>query len=65
MIIIVPFSDPNSGVIRNDLCLGRTRRDCDELMWEPMEYNQNITYLQKISEGVPIWVKVKVVNNGN
>lgn len=33
-------------------------------MWVPMEYNQNMTYLKKITEGVPIWVKVKVVNNG-
>eukprot|EP00105_Crassostrea_gigas_P044578 XP_019928726.1 PREDICTED: uncharacterized protein LOC105342845 [Crassostrea gigas] len=56
-------SDPNSGVIRNDLCLGKSTRDCDELMWVPMEYNQNMTYLKKITEGVPIWVKVTVVNN--
>ena len=64
-LILLSYSDPNSGVIRNDLCLGKSTRDCDELMWVPMEFNQNLTYLKKVTEGVPIWVKVKVVNNGN
>ncbi|XP_062596534.1 uncharacterized protein LOC134257978, partial [Saccostrea cucullata] len=55
-------SDPDSGLKRNDLCLGRTRRDCDEMMWTTIDFNPNITMLKKLTEGVPVWIKIKAVN---
>lgn len=58
------FRDPDSGLIRNDLCLGRTRRDCDEMMWKTIDFNPNVTMLKKLTEGVPVWIKIKAVNNG-
>ena len=56
--------DPDSGLIRNDVCLGMTRRDCDEMMWTTMDFNPNITMLKKLTEGIPVWIKIKAVNNG-
>lgn len=61
---MINYRDPDSGLIRNDLCLGRTRRDCDEMMWTTIDFNPNITMLKKLTEGVPVWIKIKAVNNG-
>lgn len=47
---MINYRDPDSGLIRNDLCLGRTRRDCDEMMWTTIDFNPNITMLKKLTE---------------
>jgi hypothetical protein len=33
-------------------------------MWTPIDFNPNITLLHQISNGVPVWIKIKAVNNG-
>ena len=63
-MIIFKYRDLDSGLIRNDLCLGITRRDCNEMMWTTIVFNPEITILKKLTEGIPIWIKIKAVNNG-
>ncbi|VDI79784.1 Hypothetical predicted protein [Mytilus galloprovincialis] len=55
-------SDPHSGLVYNDLCLGHSARDCNEMDWKRMDYSPDIQYAVKLTDGVPVWVKVKVVN---
>ena len=64
MNLFLKCRDPDSGLIRNDLCLGITRRDCNEMMWTTIDFNPNITMLKKLTEGIPVWIKIKAVNNG-
>lgn len=60
----VDFSDPDSGLESNDLCFGHTTRDCDEMDWTRLTFNPNISYTIRLSDGIPIWVKIKAVNRG-
>jgi hypothetical protein len=57
-------SDPHSGLIYNDLCLGHSTRDCDEMNWKRMDYTPDIQYTVLLTDGIPIWVKIKVINGG-
>ena len=57
-------SDPHSGISRNDLCLGHTPRDCDELAWTQIDYSPNISIIHQMTDGKGIFVKIKAVNNG-
>ena len=57
-------SDPHSGISRNDLCLGHTPRDCDELAWTQIDYSPNISFIHQLTDGKEIFVKIKAVNNG-
>lgn len=61
---IINYRDLDLGLIRNDFCFGRIRRDCDEMMWIIIDFNLNIIMLKKFIEGVFVWIKIKVVNNG-
>jgi hypothetical protein len=63
-IWFVDFSDPDSGLESNDLCFGHTTRDCDEMDWTRLTFNPNISYTIRLSDGIPIWVKIKAVNRG-
>lgn len=56
--------DPHSGLSRNDLCLGHTPRDCDELAWTQIDYSPNISFIHQMTDGKEIFVKIKAVNNG-
>ena len=58
------FSDPHSGLVYNDLCLGHSERDCDEMDWKRMDHSPDIQYAVKLTDGVRIWVKIKVINGG-
>lgn len=58
------FSDPDSGLESNDLCFGHTTRDCDEMEWTRLTFNPNISYTKRLSNGIPIWIKIKAVNRG-
>jgi hypothetical protein len=33
-------------------------------MWKTIDFNPNVTMLKKLTEGVPVWIKIKAVNNG-
>ncbi|CAG2187681.1 unnamed protein product [Mytilus edulis] len=55
-------SDPESGLRYNDFCLGYTRRDCNELHWTRLDFNPNMSYITQLTDGIPIWVKIKAVN---
>ncbi|VDI41391.1 Hypothetical predicted protein [Mytilus galloprovincialis] len=55
-------SDPDSGLESNDLCFGHTTRDCDEMEWTRLTFNPNISYTKRLSNGIPIWIKIKAVN---
>ena len=57
-------SDPHSGISRNDLCLGHTPRDYDELAWTQIDYSPNISIIHQMTDGKEIFVKIKAVNNG-
>ncbi|XP_076076023.1 uncharacterized protein LOC143046845 [Mytilus galloprovincialis] len=54
--------DPHSGLVYNDLCLGHSERDCDEMDWKRMDHSPDIQYAVKLTDGVRIWVKIKVIN---
>ncbi|VDI54125.1 Hypothetical predicted protein [Mytilus galloprovincialis] len=54
--------DPHSGLVYNDLCLGHSARDCNEMDWKRMGYSPDIQYAVKLTDGVRIWVKIKVIN---
>ncbi|OPL33535.1 protein jagged-2, partial [Mytilus galloprovincialis] len=56
--------DPHSGLVYNDLCLGHSARDCNEMDWKRMGYSPDIQYAVKLTDGVRIWVKIKVINGG-
>ncbi|VDI67222.1 Hypothetical predicted protein [Mytilus galloprovincialis] len=56
-------SDPHSGLAFNDICLGRTRRDCIEMRWTRLSFDPNITLVRILTDGVPIWMKIRAVNN--
>ncbi|VDI73733.1 Hypothetical predicted protein, partial [Mytilus galloprovincialis] len=55
-------SDPHSGLDYNDVCLGRTRRDCLEMKWTRFAVTPNISLVRFLTDGVPVWVKVRAVN---
>lgn len=63
-LILSNFSDPESGLRYNDFCLGYTRRDCNELHWTRLDFNPNMSYITQLTDGIPIWVKIKAVNRG-
>lgn len=63
-VLCVNCSDPDSGLEYNDFCLGYTRRDCNELSWTRLDFNPNISYITQLTDGIPIWLKVKAVNRG-
>ncbi|CAG2239680.1 unnamed protein product [Mytilus edulis] len=56
-------SDPHSGLAFNDVCLGRTRRDCIEMRWTRLSFDSNITLVKILTDGVPIWIKIRAINN--
>ena len=58
------FSDPESGILYNDCCLGLTQRDCYELPWTRLDYSDFVVLTVSITAGIPIWVKNKAINNG-
>jgi hypothetical protein len=62
--LLVIYRDPQSDVEFNDICLGYTTRDCNEMNWERLSFNPNVTLTAKISPGIPVWVKVKAINHG-
>ncbi|XP_076085507.1 uncharacterized protein LOC143056307 [Mytilus galloprovincialis] len=56
-------SDPESGILYNDCCLGLTQRDCYELPWTRLDYSDFVMLTVSITAGIPIWVKNKAINN--
>ena len=58
------FSDPDSGVRDNELCLGRTTRDCRILDWYSYPYSPTLTHVYRIPDGVPAWLRLRATNNG-
>jgi hypothetical protein len=44
--------------------LGHSTRDCDEMDWKRMDYTPDIQYTVLLTDGIPIWVKIKVINRG-
>ncbi|XP_063408918.1 uncharacterized protein LOC134692399 [Mytilus trossulus] len=56
-------SDPHSGLAFNDVCLGRTRRDCIEMRWTRISFDPSITLVKILTDGVPIWIKIRAINN--
>ncbi|XP_076085326.1 uncharacterized protein LOC143056125 [Mytilus galloprovincialis] len=56
-------SDPQSGILYNDCCLGLTQRDCYELPWTRQDYSHFVMLTVSITAGIPIWVKIKAINN--
>ncbi|VDH98959.1 Hypothetical predicted protein [Mytilus galloprovincialis] len=56
-------SDPESGILYNDCCLGLTQRDCYELSWARLDYSDFVMLTVSLSAGIPIWVKNKAINN--
>ncbi|XP_052081925.1 uncharacterized protein LOC127719726 isoform X2 [Mytilus californianus] len=56
-------SDPESGILYNDCCLGLTQRDCYELPWTRLDFTDFVTITVSITAGIPIWVKNKAINN--
>ncbi|CAG2236309.1 unnamed protein product [Mytilus edulis] len=59
---ILIFSDPHSGLEFNDICLGRSKRDCVEMKWIRLSFDSNITLVRILTDGVPIWLKIRVIN---
>ncbi|VDI76845.1 Hypothetical predicted protein [Mytilus galloprovincialis] len=55
-------SDPHSGLEFNDICLGRSKRDCVEMKWIRLSFDSNITLVRILTDGVPIWLKIRVIN---
>ncbi|CAG2214886.1 unnamed protein product [Mytilus edulis] len=56
-------SDPHSGLAYNDVCLGRTKRDCIEMRWTRLSFDSYITLVKILTDGVPIWIKIRAINN--
>ncbi|XP_046562951.1 uncharacterized protein LOC124271844 [Haliotis rubra] len=57
-------SDPDSDIREADLCLGRTTRDCHHMDWQRSSHNDgDITRQFQIPGGIPVWIKVRVINN--
>ncbi|XP_076086791.1 uncharacterized protein LOC143057371 [Mytilus galloprovincialis] len=55
-------SDPQSGLAYVELCLGRSKQDCLEMDWVRFGYSTKINHTIQISDGIPIYVKIKVVS---
>ena len=58
------YSDPESGVKRVEICLGRNTRDCAIFDWFKYTYTPNITHVYTIPDGEPAWVRIRITNNG-
>ena len=70
MGIYYAASDPNSGIMRTDIGLGETTHDVfirSYTMHDPMRQGFKMVSLDAVDlpEGVPIWVRIRLVNNGN
>ncbi|XP_076086943.1 uncharacterized protein LOC143057517 [Mytilus galloprovincialis] len=55
-------SDPHSGLAFNDVCLGRTKRDCIEMRWIRFPFDPMITLGRILTDGVPNWLKIRAIN---
>lgn len=67
-MLFYAFSDPHSGIAEYDLCFGKTSHRCDLFPWYKYDYsdtNGNIDHPFRIPDGIPTWVRIKAVNNGN
>ncbi|KAK3101942.1 hypothetical protein FSP39_007535 [Pinctada imbricata] len=56
-------SDPHSGLVYIDVCLGETTRDCYALNWRRFNTEPFIQLVFPIQDGVAVWFKIKAINN--
>ena len=67
--IDIPASDPESGIVRTDVGLGETKHDVFIRPYsahEPIHDGYEMVALEGVDlpVGVPIWVRLRVKNNG-
>ena len=62
---LVIFSDPDSHLYEYHVAAGRTPRDKSLYDWEVLALAQQLFINFKIPNGIPCWVIVRAVNNGN
>ncbi|PJE77640.1 hypothetical protein CI610_03434 [invertebrate metagenome] len=64
-LLLFTYRDPQSGLKYNDICLGRTTRDCyvSHNVWERYSFNTFIQHYFRLPDGIPVWVKVKAINH--
>ncbi|KAK3101936.1 hypothetical protein FSP39_007496 [Pinctada imbricata] len=56
-------SDPHSGLVSLDICLGETSRDCSALNWQRLSPDPFIQLVYQVQDGLPVWFKIKAINN--
>lgn len=64
IVTIICCSDPVSGIREGEIGLGRSTRDTYILEWTPVENISFVQYSFRLPDGIPVWVKVRVTNNG-
>ena len=65
LFYIILYRDPQSGLAYVELCLGRSKQDCLEMDWVRFDYSPIIKHTVQLSDGIPVYVKIKVVSTGN
>ena len=65
IVILSSFCrDPQSGLAYVELCLGKSKQDCLEMDWVRFDYSTKISYIVQLSDGIPVYVKIKVISTG-
>ena len=57
-------SDDLSLIKSGELGLGRSPRDTYILEWQDIEDYVNVSYVYRLPDGIPVWVKIRFTNNG-
>ena len=62
--VFILFSDNLSLIKQTQIGLGRSPRDTYILEWQNLDEFSNISYAYRVPDGVPVWVKIRIINNG-
>lgn len=64
VLICICSSDSLSGLQKGEIAFGRTKRDTYIMMWTLLDDYQYIVFPTKLPDGIPVWVKVRIWDNG-
>ncbi|XP_064646638.1 uncharacterized protein LOC135499666 isoform X2 [Lineus longissimus] len=55
--------DPESGIQKMYGCLGRTTKGCEVLDWLLLSSMEYVSFIHKLPDGIPVWVRASAYNN--